>query len=229
MTVYVVTGTDIGVGKTVVAAALAVALQGRGVRVAVVKPVQTGVPANRPGDMEEVRRLVGDLYVAEGVRLPHPLPADRAAATAGIELPSLCDQRDLVLSALAGHDAVVLEGTGGVTAPLGAGFGLLDVATMVREAGQSVEVLVVADPGAGSVNHASLTVEAIQARNLFVQGIVIGSWPSDPRPQDLHNRDDLAFHSGVPVLGAVPADAAQLDAAAFRAQASTWLPYLIVD
>ena len=59
MRAVVVTGTDTGVGKTVVTAALAAALRVAGSRVAVVKPVQTGVALGEPGDLDEVRRLAG--------------------------------------------------------------------------------------------------------------------------------------------------------------------------
>ena len=57
--VVVVTGTDTGVGKTVVTAALAAAYAGQGRSVCVVKPAQTGVGPDEPGDLEEVRRLAG--------------------------------------------------------------------------------------------------------------------------------------------------------------------------
>jgi dethiobiotin synthetase len=73
MTVCFVTGTDTGVGKTVVTAALAVILRARRNNVAVVKPAQTGVPPGEPGDVDEVRRLAGPVDAREGIRLPDPL------------------------------------------------------------------------------------------------------------------------------------------------------------
>lgn len=226
MSVYFVTGTDTDVGKTVVTAALATIFTSRGSSVAVVKPAQTGVGPTDAGDVDEVRRLAGPLDVAEGVRLPDALAPDTAAAVAGVELPSLCDQRDLVLSAAADHDVVLVEGAGGVTVNLGKAFDLLDLATMVTDAGQRVEWIVVARAGLGTLNHSNLTVWAIQQRGFFVQGIVIGSWPNDPGLAELHNRDDLSRHSGVPVLGAVPEGAAALEPEAFRRQAPAWIPYV---
>ena len=92
MTVCFVTGTDTGVGKTVVTAALAVILRARRNHVAVVKPAQTGVRPGEPGDVDEVRRLAGPLDAREGIRLPDPLAPDRAALVAGVELPGLRDQ-----------------------------------------------------------------------------------------------------------------------------------------
>jgi dethiobiotin synthetase len=229
VTVYFVTGTDTEVGKTVVTAALATIMQRRGSTVAVFKPAQTGVGPHQPGDVDEVRRLAGNIDVGEGVRLPDPLAPDTAAAIAGVELPGLCDQRDLVLDAAADHDVVLVEGAGGVTVNLGKAFSLLDVATMVQDTGQRLEFIVVARAGLGTLNHTNLTVWAIQQRGFYVQGIVIGSWPNDPGLAELHNRNDLSRHSGVPVLGAIPEGAGSLDPAAFRAQAPDWIPYLSVD
>src|SRR5215470_3962691 len=114
MTVHCVTGTDTEVGKTIVTAALAAIFHERGASVAMVKPAQTGVGPDEPGDIDEVQRLAGPVDGREGVRLPDPLAPDVAAGLAGIMLPSLCAQRDLVLEAVAGKDAVLVEGSGGV-------------------------------------------------------------------------------------------------------------------
>jgi dethiobiotin synthase len=229
MTVHCVTGTDTDVGKTVVTAALAAIFRERGESVAVVKPAQTGVAPDEPGDIEEVQRLAGPVDGREGVRLPDPLAPDVAAGLAGIELPSLCAQRDLVLAAAAANDAVLVEGSGGVAVQLGAAFTLLDLAEMVRAAGQPVEWIVVARAELGTLNHATLTVQAIQRRGFYVAGIVIGAWPEDPGLAERYNRDDLPRYTGVPLLGAVPARAGRLAPAEFRAKASSWLPYLSLD
>lgn len=223
MTVHVVTGTDTEVGKTVVTAALAAIHASRGATVSVVKPAQTGVGPADPGDIDEVRRLVGAVDVREGVRLPDPLAPDTAARIAGVELPDICDQRDLVLAEAATHDVVLVEGAGGVTVNLGHAWNLLDLAEIVAAAGHQVEFVVVARAGLGTLNHSRLTVDAIQSRGLYVQGIVIGSWPTDPGLAELHNRHDLAQYSGVPVLGVVPARASRLDPREFRAQATDWI------
>ena len=223
MTACFVTGTDTGVGKTVVTAALAAILRARRKHVAVVKPAQTGVQPGEPGDVDEVRRLAGPVDVREGIRLPDPLAPDRAALVAGADLPGLRDQRDLILDAAASHDAVLVEGAGGVTVSLGKAFGLLDIADQVRQAGLPVTWIVVARAGLGTLNHANLTVRAIQDRTFSVQGIVIGSWPVHPGPAELYNRDDLATHAGVPVLGAVPEGASVLRPSDFQARAPGWI------
>ncbi|HMT88454.1 MAG TPA: dethiobiotin synthase, partial [Dermatophilaceae bacterium] len=87
--VVVVTGTSTGVGKTVATAALTVMVRRRGVRVAVVKPAQTGVLPGEPGDIDEVCRLVGDdaeVTYREFVRLPDPIAPSAAARRIGVTL-----------------------------------------------------------------------------------------------------------------------------------------------
>jgi len=230
VTVCFVTGTDTGVGKTVVTAALAAILGARGRKVAVVKPAQTGVRPGEAGDVDEVGRLAGPVDVREGVRLPDPLAPDRAALVAGVELPRLHDQLGLILGAAADRDDVLVEGAGGVTVNLGRTFGLLDLAGQVRQAGQPVAWIVVARAGLGTLNHSKLTVGAIRDRGFAVQGIVIGSWPAEPGLADRHNRDDdLASHTGVPVLGAIPEGAGALPPPDFRARAADWIKLEFTD
>jgi len=223
MTVCFVTGTDTGVGKTVVTAALAVILRARRNNVAVIKPAQTGVRPGEPGDVDEVRRLAGPLDAREGIRLPDPLAPDRAALVAGLELPGLGDQAGLILDAAASHDTVLVEGAGGVTVNLGQAFSLLDIAGQICQAGPPVTWIVVARAGLGTLNHSNLTVRAIQHRGFTVHGIVIGSWPAEPGPAELYNRHDLASHAGVPVLGAVPEGASALPPPDFQARAPGWI------
>jgi dethiobiotin synthetase len=223
MTVCFVTGTDTGVGKTVVTAALAVILRARRNNVAVVKPAQTGVRPGEPGDVDEVRRLAGPIDAREGIRLPDPLAPDRAALVAGVELPGLGAQAGLVLDAVASHDAVLVEGAGGVTVNLGQACGLLDIAGQVGRAGQPVTWIVVARAGLGTLNHATLTVQAIQHRGFTVHGIVIGSWPAEPGPAERYNRHDLASYAGVPVLGAIPEGVPALPPSDFQARAHSWI------
>jgi dethiobiotin synthetase len=79
VSVLVVTGTGTGVGKTVVTAAVAALAAARGSRVAVVKPAQTGVDADEPGDLAEVRRLAGVTDLHELARYPDPLSPAAAA------------------------------------------------------------------------------------------------------------------------------------------------------
>ena len=222
MSVLFVTGTDTGVGKTVVTAALAVALRQAGGAPYVIKPAQTGVRPDEPGDLDDVRRLAGDVPGHEGVRLREPLAPDTAARLEGARLPGLAEQRDAVVEAARHHD-VLVEGAGGVLVHLGEHWDALDLAASVAHAGIPVGFVVVARAGLGTLNHAALTVWAIQQRQLFVHGLVIGSWPVEPDLAAEQNLLDLPVMTGLSVLGRIPEGAGSLGAAEFAAGVPAWL------
>jgi dethiobiotin synthetase len=222
VTVLFVTGTDTGVGKTVVTAALVVATRASGGSPYVVKPAQTGVAPGEPGDLDEVRRLAGDVPGHEGVRLREPLAPDTAARVEGVDLPGLAAPRDAVLGLADLHD-VLVEGAGGVLVNLGRHWNLLDLAQSVLHAGVPTGFVVVVRAGLGTLNHTSLTVQAIQRRELPVLGIVIGSWPDEPDLAATQNLLDLPGMTGVPLLGCIPEGAGALSRKEFAAGAAEWL------
>lgn len=226
MTIVAVTGTDTEVGKTVVTAALAAVELSLGRSVAVVKPAQTGIGPDEDGDLAEVRRLAGEVATYEGVRLADPLAPDTAARLAGRELPGLDVQRDLVGRVASEHDVTLVEGSGGVLVNLGEHWNLVDLILSVRNTGHPVDFVVVARAGLGTLNHAALTVQAIQSRGLDVAGVVVGSWPDQPGLAEEQNLVDLPLMTGVPVLGTVPEGAGSLPVRAFRRSALDWVPAL---
>jgi dethiobiotin synthetase len=220
--IFLVTGTDTEVGKTVATAALTVALLAEGRSPYVIKPAQTGVESDEPGDLDEVRRLAGNVAGHEGVRLKAPLAPDTAARLEGATLPGLAEQRDAVLAAAESHD-VLVEGAGGVLVPLGEAWNLLDLAQTLAHAGAEVGFVVVARAGLGTLNHSALTVQAIQHRSLPVLGVVIGSWPEHPDLAAEQNLLDLPLLTGVPLLGRIPAGAGGLSSDDFMSRAPGWL------
>jgi dethiobiotin synthetase len=201
MRITLVTGTDTGVGKTVVTAALACKLTADGKRVVVVKPAQTGVEDDEPGDAQEVSRLSG-VPATEGVRLRHALAPETAARLEGVTLPALETQRDLVLSQDADH--VLVEGAGGILVNLGHGWNLIDLGEALVAAGADVDVIVVCRAELGTLNHSALTVGVARDRGLLVAGLVVGSWPETPDVANEQNLLDLPLATGVAILGRLP-------------------------
>jgi dethiobiotin synthetase len=214
--ILLVTGTDTGVGKTVVTAALAV----RRGSVAVVKPAQTGVAAGEPGDLAEVTRLTGVTDVHEGVRLRDPLAPTTAARREGVPLPSVQSQAKVIDDLARDHDTVLVEGAGGLLVGLDAeGNNLADLAACLSA---PFDIVVVARAGLGTLNHTGLTVEALRRRGLPILGLVIGSWPTEPDLAERCNLEDLPELTGVPVIGRIPAGAGLLGREAFVAAAPGW-------
>uniref|UniRef100_UPI000CD4A534 dethiobiotin synthase n=2 Tax=unclassified Streptomyces TaxID=2593676 RepID=UPI000CD4A534 len=218
--VLVVTGTGTEVGKTVVTAALASAALAAGRRVAVVKPAQTGVGPDEPGDVAEVLRLAGpEVTGIELARFPEPLAPATAARRAGLPPMTAARAAAAVRETAAGHDLVLVEGAGGLLVRLDdAGSTLADVAGLLR-----APVLVVASAGLGTLNATALTAEALRSRGLTCRGVVVGSLPAEPGLAERCNLTDLPEVAGAPLLGRVPAGAGRLDPAVFRDRAGSWL------
>ncbi|MEV5964780.1 dethiobiotin synthase [Kribbella sp. NPDC051952] len=214
--IILVTGTDTEVGKTITTAALAV----RASDVAVVKPAQTGVGPDEPGDLADVERLTGLTSLYEGVRLRDPLAPTTAARREGVPLPSVESHAKFVDDLARTHETVLVEGAGGLLVGLDAeGNNIADLAGCLTS---PYAFVVVARSGLGTLNHTGLTVEALRARGLPIEGLVIGSWPEAPDLAEECNLEDLPVVTGVPVIGRIPAGAGRLDREAFVAGASSW-------
>lgn len=161
-----VTGTDTGVGKTVVTAALAAALRGTGVDVRALKPVQSG-------DDDDAARIAAAAGHAPRCRYTFATPVSphRAAAREGVTLAG----PELVAWVHENMGGVTLvEGAGGWTVPYAFGFTVADLAAAL-----GWPVLVVALNRLGVLNHTVLTVDAIRRRGLVVAGVVLVEGGSD--------------------------------------------------
>ena len=174
MTVLIVTGTGTDVGKTVVTAALAACAKGR---VAVVKPAQTGVADTRKGDLAEITRLSGVTDTYEFARYPDALSPHHAALISGRPALDFAATAQRIDDLDAEYDLVLVEGAGGLLVPFDSerGWTLIDLAHHLNAA-----LLVVTQPGLGTLNHTALTVQRIEEESLDLAGIIIGSWPQPP-------------------------------------------------
>jgi dethiobiotin synthetase len=209
VTVVLVTGTDTGVGKTVVTAALAAAAGDA--RVAVLKPAQTGVGAGEESDVDVVVRLAGPATARTLASYPDALAPLVAARVCGRPALAL----DTVLGAVARlhmeHEVVLIEGAGGLLVPMGEGWTVADLA--VRLGGPAV---VVARAGLGTLNHAALTLEALARRDVAAR-VVIGAWPARPGLVHRTNLEQLGE-----VAGIVPDGVGGWPGDRFRAAAVGW-------
>jgi dethiobiotin synthetase len=211
VSVLVVTGTGTGVGKTVVTAAIAALARDRGSRVAVVKPAQTGVAAGEPGDLDEVRRLALVDDVHEHARFPDPLAPAAAARVSGRPALDLGQSVRAVRELADDHDLVLVEGAGGLLVRFDDGG--RTIADWAREL--EADVLVVAHPSLGTLNHTALTLEALAHRGLRPAGVVLGSWPAQPDLACRTNLRDLETLAARPLSGALDEGAGGLDPVEF--------------
>ncbi|MCD0448156.1 dethiobiotin synthase [Actinocorallia sp. API 0066] len=219
MSVLVVTGTDTEVGKTVVTAALAALAAARGAKVAVVKPAQTGVGPDDPGDLAVVGRLAGITDLHEGRRFPDPLSPAAAARLRGLPPLQLPQCVPLIRELAASRDLVLVEGAGGLLVRFDEeGNTIADLARWL-----GAPVVVTVRPDLGTLNHTALTLEALAHRGVQLAGIVLGSWPDEPDLAMRANLRDLETLAARPLAGALPAGAGRMDAPEFLLAARTGL------
>ena len=213
---FFVTGTDTGVGKTVVAAALLHRYRADG-PIRYWKPIQTGIERN--DDTAEAGRLAAcqpDEVLASGVRLPRPLAPHLAARLSGstIALQPLLDS----IRAEPASVFWIVEGAGGVLVPINDSETMIDLMTHLQLA-----IVVVARTSLGTINHTLLTLEAACARGLRVLGVVIDHGCADLSAADRRNLALLIERLPVPLLCELAFGATRLpasfDLAAFLASA----------
>lgn len=208
-----VVGTDTGVGKTVVTAALATCLARRGVSVGVMKPVETGLQGGWPGTSDAERLKAAVLAQDEEdliapYRLPLPLAPLDAARQAGVVI-----RLERIVKAwrrLAGrYRYVLVEGAGGLLVPLTEKEDLADLLQMMGQ-----PAVVIGRSALGGINQALLTVEALRSRWIPVLAVLLNDGRAVVGPSDQVQRKSTAdllrerLGAGLPVLGPLPYDAA---------------------
>jgi dethiobiotin synthetase len=146
---FVVSGTDTDIGKTVFSAGLAGLLKAR-----YWKPVQAGIP----GDSETVAQLANVEVVPEAYRLKMPASPHQAAAEEGITIdPNSLTPPD---------GPLVIEGAGGLIVPLTRNTLFIDVFARWR-----IPLILCARTRLGTINHTLLSIAAVQARGIPLQGV----------------------------------------------------------
>ena len=196
-----VTGTDTSVGKTEVACALLADARARGVDAVGMKPAQSGVAPGEPSDAERLRAASGGVEPLEAI-CPYTFAAPLAPAVAArVEGREISFARVVAAArALAArHQAIVVEGAGGLLVPLTDRETYADLASEL-----ALPVLVVARAGLGTVNHTALTVEALRRRGLGVLAIVLDRTAPEDDPSVPHNATEIARLTGVAPLDPLP-------------------------
>jgi dethiobiotin synthetase len=175
---FFITGTDTGVGKTIVTAAIATAFRACGVNAGVMKPIATGREGTDAGlsDPEWLMAATG-IQDPSDLIAPYRFPIAAAPLVAAAQAGRSIDPTrilDAFQALLTKHDCVVVEGIGGVLVPITRDVYVVDLITRMN-----VPALVVARAGLGSINHALLTLECLRTRGVSILGLVFNS-PARP-------------------------------------------------
>jgi dethiobiotin synthetase len=201
-----VTGTDTGVGKTAVAAAILCEARRRGLRPVPFKPVETGCDPD-PLDARLLARAAGSsAALAEICPYPLRLPAAPALAARAANLRLDVDELAARGEALAARGGFLLvEGAGGLLVPYADGATTVDLATRL-----GLPVLVVARTALGTVNHTALTVREARRAGLEIAGIVLNKTTPIADPHEPANAELIQSLTGLAPLGTLaylPAEA----------------------
>lgn len=203
-----VTGSDTGIGKTLVTAGLARLLTSRG-RVGVVKPIESGSEPDAsgqpvPSDALTLREaahataLPLDEVVAYALRAP--LAPAIAAREEGVTIEPDRALR-LIRRARSRSDFVLVEGAGGLLVPLAPGAPYFTVADLIKESG--LPVLLVASASLGTLNHTLLTARELERRRIPLFGVILNHLSSKEGPETATNPRVLAEY-GIRVLAEFP-------------------------
>lgn len=203
-----ITATDTGVGKTLIAGAIAKILSEKPKRIGVFKPVATGCRKTKQGlvsqDAEFLAHCVSNEF---GIDIINPIKFAKPAA------PFACEKAenrkvDFVKIAVAYNqicqksDFVIVEGIGGVRVPITEDIDVLSLAKMFN-----LPVIIVARPNLGTINHTLLTIDAVRRAGLSLAGVIINGY--DENTIDFAEKTNAAVIEElgkVKILAVVPYD-----------------------
>lgn len=204
---FFITGTDTGVGKTFVTAALAQCLKRHGLNVGVMKPIETGVTRLKTGQSDAAR-----LNAAAGVQdsleeiCPYSFPLPVAPLIAAREVRTTINSIHILWryrTLAARHTVMLVEGVGGACVPITPTLDVIDLIKKMR-----LPVIVVGRSGLGGINHALLTIHALSGRKIRIMAIVLNrtkaAKTSIERVQDRSTAALLQERAKVPVIGPLP-------------------------
>ncbi len=203
---YFITGTDTGVGKTLVAGGLAALYGKNGLDVGVMKPVATGckridntLVSEDAVFLKNAAGTADEYDIINPVRFEQPLAPTVAARlnNTTIDLKKIHAAYTILRKR---HKFLIVEGIGGLLVPL---VDRYFVADLIGEMG--LPLIVVCRPALGAINHTLLTVSSARERKLKIAGIIINE--SNDRCDDTVKRtttDEIARFTGIPILGTIP-------------------------
>ncbi len=203
---FFITGTDTGVGKTVIAAAIIKALQAGGINACGMKPVETGCSrvggSLYPSDgmfLKKAARMDEGIHSVTPYSFENPVAPSLASETEGksVNLPVIMKKFDALAKK---YPAVIVEGVGGLLVPVKRDYFVLD---LVKEMG--LPLIVVSRPSLGTINHTLLTVKYAMKEHIEVAGVIINfSRPAEGTTAENTSPLVLQQFCPVPVLGVFP-------------------------
>ena len=195
-----ITGTDTGVGKTIVAASLVASLRHSGFDMGVMKPIETGFSL-RSSDAVFLKKIAAVKDSLDSIcpyRLKHPLSPFTAAKMENVSIGFERIARAYG-ELLQNHQALLVEGAGGLLVPITREKMMADLALYLK-----LPVLIVSRTGLGTINHTLLSVEAARKRGVEVAGVIFNHLGPRRGLAEKTNPSVIRHFLDVPILGEIP-------------------------
>jgi dethiobiotin synthetase len=206
MKAFFVTGTDTGVGKTVVTSAIAAYCSlSKNLDVGVMKPFESGLPVrtgdHASGDARLLKEASGSLDALPVIRpyaFEAPLAPEAASGREHVDIDIAAV--GVIYRRLAqSHDVLLVEGAGGILVPIRRDFFFID---LVKD--WKIPVVIVSRLGLGTINHTLLTCRYLHHEGVAVAGVVLNDTDGKADPAKGHNAEMLSRYLDAPLLGVFP-------------------------
>ncbi len=201
-----ITATDTGVGKTMVAGAIARHLVEKGIDCGVMKPIESGCHNEKgrliPSDgsyLKAAARSEDPIDLISPYRFETPLSPYALTIQENVEALDLKKIAEKYQGLAEKHRFMIVEGMGGLIVPLTAEEALIDLIRLLK-----LPVLLVARSGLGTLNHTLLSLRYGQSLGLTFLGVVLNRSSSRPEPSEETNSMILSERCTVPVVGPLP-------------------------
>jgi dethiobiotin synthetase len=199
---FFVTGTDTGVGKTIISSGLAAVLKEKNVDVGVFKPLLSGTSREDPESDTSLLKQLSQTSLSYEEITPFEFKEPLAPYVAGKLEGKIVGIEDVLShwEKIRGkHEFFIVEGAGGISVPLGEHFLVSDLIQALQ-----LPIVLVARPNLGTVNHIFLTVQYAKSLGLTIAGIVINGISENPDLAEKTNPKLIEELCGVPILGITP-------------------------
>jgi dethiobiotin synthetase len=201
---YFITGTDTGVGKTTVTAALASCIKNLGVNVGMMKPIATGTPQKSGFKSSDASILCQSCGVNDSEDLVNPIFMPLVASPYDVSKTlEIKFDKEIIFEKFAKlksmHEMLLVEGIGGIMTPLSRDY---FVADMIKDMG--LHTIIITRSTLGTLNHTMMTVKTCRDHEIPIQGIVVNNYDEKGETAEKNSPSTIYEITNVPILGALP-------------------------
>ncbi|MCF6148532.1 MAG: dethiobiotin synthase [Candidatus Kuenenia sp.] len=204
---YFITGTDTGVGKSIVAGGLAALMKNNGYNSGVMKPIATGckyhnnmLVSDDALFLQSAAETDDDYELINPIRYEQPL-APTIAAQLNNTVNDLEKIRHAFNTLCERHDFMIIEGIGGLLVPINEYYFVIDLAYEFE-----LPLIIVSRLSLGTINHTLLTVAYAREHGVNIKGIIFNDPSGTDECLKNYNAEEIKRLTNVPILGVIPFD-----------------------